>query len=104
MYMFLCSHSYTAGNVLAVAGLEGYVQKCATLSTSIACPALTAITLQASSLHTYTSSIYVANTGCFSTCYILLMMECYTGSELLAGNTTAILIFYCDRALCELCQ
>eukprot|EP00953_Heterococcus_sp_UTEX-ZZ885_P037920 19465-Heterococcus_DN1.PRE.1 len=36
-----------AGNVLAVAGLEGYVQKCATLSTSIACPALTAITLQA---------------------------------------------------------
>jgi hypothetical protein len=50
MYVYVCNN--IAGNVLAVAGLEGYVQKCATLSTSVACPALTAITLQAS-LHTY---------------------------------------------------
>jgi hypothetical protein len=48
---------YIAGNVLAVAGLEGYVQKCATLSTSTACPALTAITLQASCRHMYVRSI-----------------------------------------------
>ncbi|KAG5191664.1 hypothetical protein JKP88DRAFT_251342 [Tribonema minus] len=39
--------SVAAGNVLAVAGLESQVQKCATLSSTLACPALTAISLQA---------------------------------------------------------
>lgn len=35
-----------AGNVLAVAGLEGRVNKCATLSDTPACPAMRAVTLQ----------------------------------------------------------
>ncbi|CAM9908533.1 unnamed protein product, partial [Phaeothamnion confervicola] len=36
-----------AGNVLAMAGLEGLVQKCATLSSTLACPALQALSFQA---------------------------------------------------------
>lgn len=36
-----------AGNVLALAGLEGRVNKCATLSDTPACPAMRAVTLQA---------------------------------------------------------
>lgn len=35
-----------AGNVLALAGLEGRVNKCATLSDTPECPAMRAITLQ----------------------------------------------------------
>lgn len=36
-----------AGNVLALAGLEGRVNKCATLSDTPECPAMRAVTLQA---------------------------------------------------------
>ncbi|CAM9979212.1 unnamed protein product, partial [Hapterophycus canaliculatus] len=36
-----------AGNVLALAGLEGKVNKCATLSDTPECPAMRAVTLQA---------------------------------------------------------
>lgn len=38
-----------AGNVLALAGLEGRVNKCATLSDTPECPAMVAVTLQVSS-------------------------------------------------------
>ena len=38
--------SVPAGNVLALAGLEGRVNKCATLSDVPECPAMRAVTLQ----------------------------------------------------------
>lgn len=65
-----------AGNILALAGLEGRVNKCATLSDTPECPAMVAVTLQVM-VYSYISvfwDVHISSSWCRP-------FKCALGSE-----------------------